>query len=76
MVHNMDQAQGPNHFDHLCNDTHRVDSEERFHQQDCIPPTHHHGIGLMSARVEVLGEASYVLKTMKEDEDESVQVLL
>jgi hypothetical protein len=71
----MDQGQEPNHFDHPCNDTHRLDSEEQCRQEDYIPPNHHHGIGEMSARVEVLSESSYVLKTMK-DEDGSVQALL
>lgn len=71
----MDQGLVPNHYDHLCIDIHRVDSEGQCRREDCIPPKHHHEIGVMSAHVRALSEASYVLKTMKEDEDESVRVL-
>ena len=72
----MDPGLEPSHYDHLCIDSHKVDSEGECPQEDCIPPKHHHDIGVMSANGRALSEASYVLKTMKEDEDESVQVLL
>jgi hypothetical protein len=71
----MDQGLVPSHYDHLCIDSHRVDSEGQCHQEDGIPPKHHHEIGVMGACVGALSEASYVLKTMKEDEYESAQVL-
>jgi hypothetical protein len=70
----MDQGLVPNHCDHLCIDSHRVDSEGECHQED-IPPKLHHEIGVMSANVGAPSEeASSVLKPMKEGEDESVQV--
>ena len=75
-VHNMDQGLVPSHYDHLCIDSHRVDFEEQCHQEDCIPPKHHHEIGVVGGYVGALSEASYVMKTMKEDEYESVKVLL
>ena len=71
----MDQGLVPNHCDHLCIDSHRVDSEGQCHQEGCTPPKYHHEIGVMSADVRALSEASYVLKTMKKDVYESVQVL-
>lgn len=71
----MDQGLVPNHCDHLCIDSHRVDSEGQCHQEGCTPPKYHHEIGVMSADVRALSEASYVLKTMKKNEYESVQVL-
>jgi hypothetical protein len=72
----MDQGLIPSRYDHLCIDSHREDSEEGFPQEDCIPPKHHHDIGVMCGYVRALSEeASYVLKTMMEDEYESVQVL-
>lgn len=56
----MDQDPVPSHFDHLCNDSHMVRSEGQCHQGHCIPPKHHHGIGVMSAWVGALSEVSYV----------------
>lgn len=66
-VHNKDQGQIPNHYDHLCIDNHRVDSEGLCPQEDCILPKHHHD-SVMSAHVGAPSEeASYVLKTMRGD---------
>ena len=71
----MDPGLEPSHYDHLCIDSHKVDSEGECPQEDCIPPKHHHDIGVMSGYVGGLSEASYVLKMTKKDEDEPVQVL-